>query len=209
MEASGYLAVIKVVGVGGGGGNAVNTMIDVGLEGVEFIVVNTDAQALQTTAPTEAPHRRAAHQGPRRRREPEDRPGRGGRVARRIKEALKGADMVFVTAGMGGGTGTGAAPVDRADRREEGALTVGVVTQARSSSRAPSAPRRARRASPPARARRHADHDPEREAHGARRRRRSSLRRRVPQGRRGALPGRQGHQRSHHATASSTSTSPT
>src|SRR5690242_2494915 len=99
MEASGYLAVIKVVGVGGGGTNAVNRMIDAGLSGVEFIAANTDAQALQMTDAD-------------------------------IKEALKGADMVFVTAGEGGGTGTGAAPViAEIAKNEIGALTVGCVTR--------------------------------------------------------------------------------
>src|SRR5215207_3597608 len=98
MEASGYLAVIKVVGVGGGGTNAVNRMIDAGLSGVEFIAANTDAQALQMTDADLKLH--------------------------------KGADMVFVTAGEGGGTGTGAAPViAEIAKNEIGALTVGVVTR--------------------------------------------------------------------------------
>src|SRR5919201_1399517 len=88
-----FLAVLKVAGVGGGGTNAVNRMVDAGLSGVEFIAVKTDAQALL------------------------------------MKEALKGADMVFVTAGEGGGTGTGAAPTVASLAREIGAITVGVVTR--------------------------------------------------------------------------------
>src|ERR671915_1319257 len=131
MEAGSYLAVIKVVGVGGGGTNAVNRMIDAGLSGVEFIACNTDAQALQMTdadiklnighqltkglgAGANAQVGQGAAQEPR-----DD-----------IKEALKGADMVFVTAGEGGGTGTGAAPViAEIAKHEIGALTVGVVTR--------------------------------------------------------------------------------
>jgi cell division protein FtsZ len=125
-----YEARIKVIGVGGSGGNAVNTMINFGLEGVEFIVVNTDAQALNSNAaPTKLPIGSTITRGL----------GAGadadkGRKAaledvQRIKELLNGADMVFVTAGMGGGTGTGAAPVIAQIAREEGALTVGVVTK--------------------------------------------------------------------------------
>jgi cell division protein FtsZ len=125
-----YEARIKVVGVGGSGGNAVNTMINFGLEGVEFIVVNTDAQALNSNAaPTKLPIGANITRGL----------GAGadadkGRKAaledvQRIKELITGADMVFVTAGMGGGTGTGAAPIIAQIAREEGALTVGVVTK--------------------------------------------------------------------------------
>jgi cell division protein FtsZ len=125
-----YEARIKVVGVGGSGGNAVNTMINFGLEGVEFIVVNTDAQALNSNAaPTKLPIGSNITRGL----------GAGadadkGRKAaledvQRIKELISGADMVFVTAGMGGGTGTGAAPIIAQIAREEGALTVGVVTK--------------------------------------------------------------------------------
>ncbi len=125
-----YEARIKVIGVGGSGGNAVNTMINFGLEGVEFIVVNTDAQALNSNAaPTKLPIGSTITRGL----------GAGadadkGRKAaledvQRIKELINGADMVFVTAGMGGGTGTGAAPVIAQIAREEGALTVGVVTK--------------------------------------------------------------------------------
>lgn len=125
-----YLAVIKVVGVGGGGTNAVNRMIDAGLKGVEFIAVNTDAQALLMCDADVKIHI-------------------GGKITRglgagsdpligtqaaeesrdELREALKGADMVFVTAGKGGGTGTGAAPIIAEIAREVGALTVGVVTR--------------------------------------------------------------------------------
>ncbi|HEY8086596.1 MAG TPA: cell division protein FtsZ [Polyangiaceae bacterium] len=125
-----YEARIKVVGVGGSGGNAVNTMINFGLEGVEFIVVNTDAQALNSNAaPTKLPIGSNITRGLGAGADAE----KGRKAAledvQRIKELLSGADMVFVTAGMGGGTGTGAAPVIAQIAREEGALTVGVVTK--------------------------------------------------------------------------------
>jgi cell division protein FtsZ len=125
-----YQARIKVIGCGGSGGNAVNTMINFGLEGVEFIVVNTDVQALNSNAaPTKLNIGNAVTRGLGAGADPE----RGRKAAledhQRIKELLSGADMVFVTAGMGGGTGTGAAPVIAQLAREEGALTVGVVTK--------------------------------------------------------------------------------
>ncbi len=125
-----YQARIKVIGCGGSGGNAVNTMINFGLEGVEFIVVNTDAQALNANAaPTKLNIGNAVTRGLGAGADPE----RGRKAAledhARIKELIAGADMVFVTAGMGGGTGTGAAPVIAQLAREEGALTVGVVTK--------------------------------------------------------------------------------
>jgi cell division protein FtsZ len=125
-----YEARIKVVGVGGSGGNAVNTMINFGLEGVEFIVVNTDAQALNSNAaPTKLPIGSNITRGLGAGADAE----KGRKAAledvQRLKELLNGADMVFVTAGMGGGTGTGAAPVIAQIAREEGALTVGVVTK--------------------------------------------------------------------------------
>jgi len=132
MESGGsYLAVIKVVGVGGGGTNAVSRMIDAGLRGVEFVSANTDAQALQMT---EADIKlNIGHQltkGLGAGANPEVGHGAAAESRDDIKEALKGADMVFVTAGEGGGTGTGAAPViaDIA-KNEIGALTVGVVTR--------------------------------------------------------------------------------
>ena len=125
-----YLAVIKVVGIGGGGSNAVNRMVDAGLKGVEFVAVNTDAQALLMCDADAKLHIGAeATRGLGAGANPEV-----GREAAResrdeIKEALKGADMVFVTAGEGGGTGTGGAPVVAEIARELGALTVGVVTR--------------------------------------------------------------------------------
>ncbi len=125
-----YRARIKVVGVGGSGNNAINTMIHFGLDGVEFLSVNTDVQALNANAAAERIHIGAAvTRGLGAGADPE----RGRKAAledaQRIKESLQGADMVFVTAGMGGGTGTGAAPVIAQIAREMGALTVGVVTK--------------------------------------------------------------------------------
>src|ERR1700744_5297440 len=125
-----YLAVIKVVGVGGGGVNAVNRMIEVGLKGVEFIAVNTDAQALlMSDADAKLDVGRELTRGLGAGANPEV-----GRKAAEdhkdeIEEVLKGADMVFVTAGEGGGTGTGGAPVVAAIARKLGALTIGVVTR--------------------------------------------------------------------------------
>jgi cell division protein FtsZ len=125
-----YLAVIKVVGIGGGGTNAVNRMINSGLQGVEFIAINTDAQALQMTDADQKIHigekiTRGLGAGAD--------PKIGAEAAEEnkseIEEALRGADMVFVTAGKGGGTGTGAAPVVAKIARDSGALTVGVVTR--------------------------------------------------------------------------------
>src|SRR5919199_2727077 len=125
-----YLAVIKVVGIGGGGTNAVNRMINSGLSGVEFIAVNTDAQALQMTDADMKIHigekiTRGLGAGAD--------PKLGMEAAEEskseIEESLRDADMVFVTAGKGGGTGTGAAPVIAKIAREAGALTVGVVTR--------------------------------------------------------------------------------
>ncbi len=125
-----YQARIKVIGVGGSGGNAINTMIHFGLEGVEFISVNTDVQALNSNAAAE---KVAIGSGITRGLGAGADPERGRKAAledvTRLKELISGADMVFVTAGMGGGTGTGAAPVIAQLAREEGALTVGVVTK--------------------------------------------------------------------------------
>ncbi|APR99689.1 cell division protein FtsZ [Pajaroellobacter abortibovis] len=125
-----YQARIKVVGIGGAGGNAINTMISDGLEGSEFVAVNTDLQALNSNAAAVKLNIGSAlTRGLGAGADPE----RGRKAAledvQRIKEALSGADMVFVTSGMGGGTGTGAAPVVAQLAREEGALTVGVVTK--------------------------------------------------------------------------------
>jgi cell division protein FtsZ len=129
-QSGNYLAVIKVVGVGGGGTNAVNRMVDAGLTGCEFIAVNTDAQALMMSDADMKMHIGSA--GTRGLGAGAD-PAVGQAAAHEsrdeLKEALKGADMVFVTAGEGGGTGTGAAPVVAELAREIGALTVGVVTK--------------------------------------------------------------------------------
>ena len=132
MESSGsYLAVIKVVGVGGGGTNAVNRMVDAGLRGVEFIAANTDAQALQMCdADIKLNIGHDLTKGLGAGANPDVGFGAAAESRDDIKEALKGADMVFVTAGEGGGTGTGAAPViAEIAKNEIGALTVGVVTR--------------------------------------------------------------------------------
>jgi cell division protein FtsZ len=123
-------ATIKVVGVGGGGGNALNTMINSGLGGVEFVAANTDAQALQhNLAPLKVQLGAEVTRGLGCGANP-DRGRASALEARdRLREILEGADMVFVTAGMGGGTGTGAAPIIAEVAREIGALTVGVVTK--------------------------------------------------------------------------------
>jgi cell division protein FtsZ len=125
-----YLAVIKVVGIGGGGVNAVNRMIEVGLKGVEFIAINTDAQALlMSDADVKLDVGRELTRGLGAGADPEV--GRQAAEDHReeIEEVLKGADMVFVTAGEGGGTGTGGAPVVAKIARSIGALTIGVVTR--------------------------------------------------------------------------------
>lgn len=123
-------AVIKVIGVGGGGGNAVNRMIEENVKGVEFIAVNTDVQALknskaETVIQLGPKYTRGLGAG--------SQPEVGEKAAEEseqfIREALEGADLVFITAGMGGGTGTGAAPIVAAVAKELGALTVGVVTR--------------------------------------------------------------------------------
>jgi len=125
-----YLAVIKVVGIGGGGTNAVNRMVDAGLKGVEFIAVNTDAQALLMTDADVKLHIGArATRGLGAGANPEVGHEAATESRDEIKESLKGADMVFVTAGEGGGTGTGGAPIIAEIARELGALTVGVVTR--------------------------------------------------------------------------------
>ena len=125
-----YLAVIKVVGVGGGGTNAVNRMVESGLTGVEFIAVNTDAQALlDTDADVKIHIGSKATRGLGAGANPEVGLAAAQESRDELKEALKGADMIFVTAGEGGGTGTGAAPVVAELGRELEALTVGVVTK--------------------------------------------------------------------------------
>jgi len=125
-----YLAVIKVVGIGGGGVNAINRMIEVGLKGVEFIAINTDAQALlMSDADVKLDVGRELTRGLGAGANPEV--GRKAAEDHRdeIEEVLRGADMVFVTAGEGGGTGTGGAPVVANIARSLGALTIGVVTR--------------------------------------------------------------------------------
>jgi cell division protein FtsZ len=125
-----YLAVIKVVGVGGGGTNAVTRMVDAGLAGVEFVAVNTDAQALlMCDADVKIQIGAKVTRGLGAGGDPTVGEASGQESKDELKEALKGADMVFVTAGEGGGTGTGAAPVVAELGREIGALTVGVVTR--------------------------------------------------------------------------------
>ena len=125
-----YLADIKVVGIGGGGVNAINRMIDVGLKGVEFIAINTDAQhLLMSDADVKLDIGRKTTKGLGAGMDPDK--GREAALdhADDIEEMLRGADMVFVTAGEGGGTGTGAAPVVAKIARDLGALTIGVVTR--------------------------------------------------------------------------------
>ncbi len=123
-------AAIKVIGVGGGGNNAVNRMVEDGVEGVEFIAVNTDAQALKQsragiTMQIGATLTRGLGAGAN----PEIGKKAVEESKRQIQEVLQGADMVFVTAGMGGGTGTGAAPAIAEIAQKLGALTIGVVTR--------------------------------------------------------------------------------
>jgi cell division protein FtsZ len=130
MESS-YLAVIKVVGVGGGGSNAVSRMVDAGMKGVEFIACNTDAQALLACdADVKIGIGHNLTKGLGAGANPEVGAGAAAESRDEIKEALKGADMVFITAGEGGGTGTGAAPVIAEIAKQEiGALTVGAITK--------------------------------------------------------------------------------
>jgi len=125
-----YLAVIKVVGIGGGGVNAVNRMIDVGLKGVEFVAINTDAQALlMSDADVKLDIGRDLTRGLGAGADPDVGRQAAEDHAEEIEEVLRGADMVFVTAGEGGGTGTGGAPVVARIARGLGALTIGVVTR--------------------------------------------------------------------------------
>lgn len=124
------LATIKVIGVGGGGSNAVNRMIENGVQGVEFIAVNTDAQALNLSkAETKLQIGEKLTRGLGAGANPEVGKKAAEESKEAIEEVLQGADMVFVTAGMGGGTGTGAAAVIAQISKELGALTVGVVTR--------------------------------------------------------------------------------
>jgi len=129
MDAGSYLAVIKVVGVGGAGLNAVNRMIDAGISQVEFIAVNTDMQALHMSdAPVKIHIGRELTQGLGSGAEPDIGRAAAEESYDQLKQALRGSDMVFVAAGEGGGTGTGAAPVVAKIAKEIGALTVGIVT---------------------------------------------------------------------------------
>src|SRR5690625_3305491 len=124
------LASIKVIGVGGGGNNAVNRMIDHGVEGVEFIAVNTDAQALNLSkAEIKLQIGEKLTRGLGAGANPEIGKKAAEESREQIEDVLQGADMIFVTAGKGGGTGTGAAPVIAEIAKELGALTVGVVTR--------------------------------------------------------------------------------
>jgi cell division protein FtsZ len=129
-QTSNYLAVLKVVGVGGGGTNAVNRMVDAGLSGVDFIAVNTDAQALlMADADIKIQVGAEVTRGLGAGADPEIGLAAAQESRDELKEALKGADMVFITAGEGGGTGTGGAPIVAEIGQEIGALTVGVVTR--------------------------------------------------------------------------------
>src|SRR5213078_1840092 len=129
-QAGNYLALIKVVGVGGGGSNAVNRMVDAGLSGVEFVAVNTDAQALlMCDADVKMPIGSDVTRGLGAGADPAIGKAAAEESRDELKEALKGADMIFVTAGEGGGTGTGAAPTVARLAQELGALCVGVVTK--------------------------------------------------------------------------------
>ena len=128
--AQNYIAVIKVVGIGGGGVNAVNRMIDAGLRGVEFIAVNTDAQALlMSDAELKLDIGREVTRGLGAGSDPEVGEAAADENRDMIEEVLKGADMVFITAGEGGGTGTGGAPIVAEIAKNLGAVTIGVVTR--------------------------------------------------------------------------------
>src|SRR5512137_686358 len=123
-------ARIKVIGVGGGGCNAVNRMIDEGVQGIEFIAVNTDAQALLLSkAPTRVRIGDKVTRGLGAGGNPENGRKAAEESAEDLYEVLKGSDMIFVTSGLGGGTGTGAAPIVAQIAKEVGALTIGVVTR--------------------------------------------------------------------------------
>jgi len=125
-----YLAVVKVVGIGGGGCNAVNRMIDAGLKGVEFITINTDAQALlMSDADVKLDIGREVTRGLGAGSDPELGKTAAEDHRAEIEEVLRGADMVFITAGEGGGTGTGGAPVVAEIAKQQGSLTIGVVTR--------------------------------------------------------------------------------
>src|SRR6266571_2219507 len=183
-QTSNYLAVIKVVGVGGGGTNAVNRMVDAGLSGVEFIAVNTDAQALtMADADVKIQIGSTATRGLGAGADPAVGLAAAQESRDELKDALKGADMVFVTAGEGGGTGTGGAPIVAELGQEIGALTVGVVTRPfafEGRKRSDQAERDRERPSPPGRREAHFD------------------RRGGPDGGRHPAPGRAGDHRPDH-----------
>ena len=205
-----YLAVIKVVGIGGGGVNAVNRMIEVGLKGVEFIAVNTDAQALlMSDADVKLDIGRELTRGLGAGADPEI--GRQAAEEHReeIEEVLKGSDMVFITAGKGGGTGTGGAPVVAEIAKSVGALTIGVVTRPFTFEGRQRAIKAEQGIASLEGEGRHAHRHSQRQV--ARRWRRDHLGARgLPHGGRGSPPGRAGHHRSHHdSRARSTSTSRT
>ena len=190
--------MIKVVGVGGGGTNAVNRMVDAGLSGVEFIAVNTDAQALrESDADVKLQVGTKATRGLGAGADPAVGHAAAQESRDELKEALKGADMIFVTAGEGGGTGTGAAPVVAELGRELEALTVGVVTRPFGFE----GRRRARAGGvgdpEPSRPRRHADRDRERPAPPGSREE-DTRAGRVPDRGRHSSPGRAGDHRHDH-----------
>jgi cell division protein FtsZ len=129
-SSGGYLAVIKVVGIGGGGVNAVNRMVEAGIRGVEFIALNTDAQALlMSDADVKLDIGREVTRGLGAGANPEIGRAAAEEHKAELEDVLKGSDMIFITAGEGGGTGTGGAPVVAEVARSVGALTVGVVTR--------------------------------------------------------------------------------
>ena len=205
-----HFALIKVIGVGGGGSNAVNRMIRAEMMGVEFIAVNTDAQALLQS---DAPHKIRIGDKLTRGLGAGADPSVGQRAAEedseKIYEALKDADMIFITAGMGGGTGSGAAPVIAEIAKDLGALTVGVITKPFSFEGV----RRKLVAEQFSEVLKEKVDTlitiPNDRLRGGRRQE-DEHPRRLPRRRRRAAPGRAGHQRpDHRARASSTSTSPT
>ena len=197
-ETQQYEARIKVVGVGGSGGNAVNTMINFGLEGVEFIVVNTDAQALNASAaPTKLPIGSTVTRGLGASAGPE----RGRKAALEDVQRIKGSSRAptWCSSPRAWAAGRGPAPPrsSRESPTKRARFTVGVVTDPLRLRRPSARPPRRDRSGDALRARRYPHHHPQPEA-PAPGRRRPDLHRRVPQGRRGPLPGRQGHQRPHH-----------
>ncbi len=186
---------ITVFGVGGAGGNAVNNMITAGLQGVDFVVANTDAQALtMSKAQRIVQMGTQVTQGLGAGSQPDVGAAAAQEVIDELRDHLTGANMVFVTAGMGGGTGTGAAPVIARTAREMGILTVGVVTKPfHFEGAAPHAHRRVRHRRTAQGGRHAADHSEPEPVPG--RQRKDHLRRRLRDGRPGALFGRRLHHR--------------